>query len=215
MHIIEELRTQFQTKGVSLVAVSKTRSDDQIMELYQLGQRIFGENRVQELVGKYERLPKDIQWHLIGHLQTNKVKQIAPFIDLIHSIDSLKLLKEVNKQAQSNDRIINVLLQMHIAEEEAKYGLKESDLQPIFEHILKGDLPNIKAVGLMGMATYTSDEAKISAEFGFLQKLFDKVKANPAVDEDFTVLSMGMSGDYKIAIQEGANMVRIGSLLFR
>lgn len=215
MHIIEELQTQFRKQNVSLVAVSKTRSDDQLMELYQTGQRIFGENRVQELIGKYERLPKDIKWHLIGHLQTNKVKQIAPFIDLVHSVDSFKLLKELNKQAQNNGRVINVLLQMHIAEEEAKYGLIESDLEQIFGHIQNGDLPYIKVNGLMGMATFSSDESKVRAEFKTLKSLFDKLKSKPELDNNFATLSMGMSGDYKLAIDAGSNMVRIGSLLFK
>jgi len=215
MHILQDLQTQLRKKDVCLVAVSKTRSDEQLMELYQLGQRIFGENRVQELVGKYERLPKDIKWHLIGHLQTNKVKQIAPFIDLIHSVDSLKLLREVNKQAKNNDRVIKVLLQMHIAEEEAKYGLTETDLHPILESISDGELTNIKVSGLMGMATFTSEKLKIREEFSSLKNLFEKLKSNKVMDEHFSILSMGMSGDYEIAIAEGSNMVRIGSLLFK
>lgn len=212
--MIEELIKKLNKQEVQLVAVSKTRSNEQIMELYDQGQRHFGENRVPELVNKYDTLPKDIKWHLIGHLQTNKVKPIAGFVDLIHSVDSLKLLKEINKQAKKNERAINVLLQMHIAEEEAKYGLQESDLEAIFDAIKSQDLQNIKVCGLMGMATYSDNNQKIAQEFSILKGLFDRLKGTDPLDKDFKIVSMGMSGDYEIAIQEGSNMVRIGSLLF-
>lgn len=212
--IIQKLNAEFKENGVRLVAVSKTRSDEQIMSLYDTGQRIFGENRVQELVGKQSRLPADIQWHLIGHLQTNKVKQIAPFVDLIHSIDSHKLLKEVNKQAAANERIIKVLLQFHIAEEEAKYGLDDSTLGPILKALKNSELAHIKICGLMGMATFTDNHEQVRSEFASLKKMYDKLSNNSLFDDQFNTLSMGMSGDYQIAIEEGANMVRIGSLLF-
>ena len=213
--MIEALIEKLEKQNVQLVAVSKTRSNEQIMDLYNKGQRAFGENRVPELVAKQESLPKDIQWHLIGHLQTNKVKYIAPFVDLIHSVDSLKLLKEINKHAKNQERTIRVLLQMHIAEEEAKYGLEESDLDSIFQEIRSNQLENIKVCGLMGMATYSEDTFKISNEFSLLKVLFDKLKDQAPLDDDFKILSMGMSGDYEIAVQEGSNMVRIGSLLFQ
>jgi len=202
--MIEALIEQLSAQNVDLVAVSKTRSNEQIKDLYERGQRLFGENRVPELVEKYNTLPKDIKWHLIGHLQTNKVKQIAAFVDLIHSVDSLKLLKEINKHAAKHGRVINVLLQIHIAEEEAKYGLVESELDPIF----------VKVCGLMGMATYSNDEDKVASEFRILKNLFDKISNHKSLNENFKIVSMGMSGDYKIAIKEGSNMVRIGSLLF-
>jgi len=213
--MIQKLNAEFKEKGVSLVAVSKTRSDEQIIALYDTGQRIFGENRVQELVGKYDRLPKDIQWHLIGHLQTNKVKQIAPFVDLIHSVDSHKLLKEINKQAAANERVINVLLQFHIADEDAKYGLDKSTLEPILDAIENKELEHIKVCGLMGMATFTNDQEIVRSEFSSLKNIFDELSNKVLFDQQFSILSMGMSGDYQIAIEEGANMVRIGSLLFQ
>lgn len=213
--MVEQLRSELEKQEVTLVAVSKTRSNDQIMELYNGGQRIFGENRVQELVRKYNELPKDITWHLIGHLQSNKVKQIAPFIDLIHSVDSLKLLKEINKQAKVHQRKIKVLLQMHIAEEESKYGLLAEELKEIWKALSNGELDNILICGLMGMATFTSDQDKLKLEFTNLKNLFDSLIDNPVLTNDFKIRSMGMSGDYKLAIAHGSNMVRIGSLLFR
>lgn len=194
-------------KEVTLVAVSKTKPNEAIQEAYDAGQRVFGENKVQELTQKYEDLPKDIEWHLIGHLQTNKVKYIAPFVSLIHAVDSFKLLKEINKQALKNKRLINCLLQVKIAEEESKFGLSKSDT----EHILNSEelkqLNNINIVGFMGMATNSSDENKVKEEFNSLHQFFTQ-------HTNLTTLSMGMSGDYKIAIQEGSTMIRVGSTIF-
>lgn len=213
--MIEKLLEGLRQKEVQLVAVSKTRSNAQIMELYNIGQRVFGENRVQELVKKQEELPKDIEWHLIGHLQTNKVKQIAGFIAMIHSVDSRRILEEINKQAVKQDRVINVLLQIHIAQEEAKFGFDADEVVDILDAIKNKDFPNIKVCGLMGMATYTDDESQVRKEFKSLTNLFESIKAHACLDEAFKVRSMGMSGDYELAIEEGSNMVRIGSLLFR
>lgn len=195
-------------QGVTLVAVSKTKPNDAIIEAYETGQRIFGENKVQELVSKYESLPKDIEWHMIGHLQRNKVKYIAPFVHLIHGIDSLRLLEEVDKQAAKFKRTQRVLLQMHIAEEETKFGLDENELIEILQQL--EDFPNVQVLGLMGMATFTDSEEKISKEFYYLKTIYDKYKT----DYQFTTLSMGMSGDYQLAIQNGSNMVRVGSSIF-
>ena len=201
----------------TLVAVSKTKSIEAIRELYDLGQRDFGENYVQELVDKHARLPADIRWHFIGHLQTNKVKYIASFVHLIHGIDSLKLLKEVNRQAAKNGRVIEVLLQMHIAKEETKFGLDENELEELintdFGHELH-ELKNIRIAGLMGMASFSNDEKVVRNEFKNLKKSFDKHAQLETPNFKFQILSMGMSGDYKTALQEGSNMVRIGSLLF-
>jgi pyridoxal phosphate enzyme (YggS family) len=201
----------------TLVAVSKTKPVEDILELYNLGQRDFGENYVQELVGKYEQLPKDIRWHYIGHLQSNKVKYIAPFVHLIHGIDSLSLLKEVNKQALKNNRVIDCLLQIHIAKEETKFGLNEHELSELHElHELK----NIRICGLMGMASFTHNMDLVKAEFNYLKSLFDKYAQlstfpqDPSGNLQLSTLSMGMSTDYKIAIEAGSNMVRVGSLIF-
>ena len=196
---------------VTLVAVSKTKPNEAILEAYQAGQRIFGENKVQELVAKYESLPKDIEWHMIGHLQTNKVKYIAPFVHLIHGIDSFKLLAEVNKHAQSNHRIINVLLQVFIAKEETKFGFSELEVVDLLNSEKFQALKNIKVVGLMGMATNTDNEQQISNEFKSLKLFFEQLLIS---NFQFQILSMGMSSDYKIAIEEGATMVRIGSSIF-
>jgi pyridoxal phosphate enzyme (YggS family) len=202
-------------KKVTLVAVSKTHPDSAILDLYQKNQRIFGENKVQELVGKYDRLPKDINWHFIGHLQRNKVKYIAPFIDTIHSIDSLRLLKEISKQALKNNRVIKCLIQIKIAQEEEKYGIAPPDLSNFFEEITKENLTGISIVGLMGMATYTDNTVQIKKEFKLLQKIFNEVKTSYfSVAEDFRELSMGMSEDYQLAVECGSTMVRIGSLIF-
>jgi len=213
--MIKKLLEGLSQKEVQLVAVSKTRSNEQVMELYKAGQRVFGENRVQELVRKNKELPDDIQWHLIGHLQTNKVKQIASFVDLIHSVDSERILKEVNKQAAKHDRVIKVLLQIHIAQEEAKFGFDTEEINDILDAIQADEFPNIKVCGLMGMATYTDDESQVRKEFNSLTTLFHSIKDHKALDDSFQVRSMGMSGDYELAIEEGSNMVRIGSLLFR
>lgn len=196
-------------ENVQLVAVSKTKSNEEIMEAYQAGHRIFGENKIQDMVAKQEALPKDIQWHMIGHVQTNKVKYMAPFVDLIHGIDSLKLLKEVNKQALKNERRIDSLLQLHIAEEESKFGLSESEAEEALA--LAAEWEHVKVIGLMGMATFTEDKAQISAEFRGLKNFFDRQKAQ---HPELKILSMGMSGDYLLAIAEGSNMIRVGSKIF-
>ena len=194
-------------KEVTLVAVSKTRQNSAIIEAYQLGQRIFGENKVQELVQKFEELPKDINWHMIGHLQTNKVKFIAPFISLIHGVDSVKLLKEINKKAKQNNRVIDCLLQVHIATESTKFGF---DIPKVNEAIdSANEYQNIRIVGLMGMATFTDNKQQVIQEFSSLKIVFDTVK-----NEHITTLSMGMSGDYQLAIEQGSNMVRVGSAIF-
>jgi len=206
--------------GVTLVAVSKTKPAEDIKELYDLGHRDFAENYVRELEEKYKQLPIDIRWHFIGHLQSNKVKQIAAFVQLIHSVDSLKLLKEINKQAEKNNRVIDCLLQVHIAQEETKFGLDEEELNEILNtnSIELHELKNVRVVGLMGMASFTDDMNKVRGEFHLLKTLFDKhALLLPSADGtncQLTILSMGMSADYKIAMEEGSNMVRIGSLLF-
>lgn len=197
----------------TLVAVSKTKPVEDIQALYDLGQRDFGENYVQELKDKYELLPKDIRWHFIGHLQSNKVKYIAPFIYLIHGVDSLNLLKEVNKQALKNNRIIDCLLQIHIAKEETKFGLDSKELDAILTNDMP-ELKNIRICGLMGMASFSDDVNLVRNEFKYLKSLFDKYTQLIPHHSKPTTLSMGMSADYKIAIKEGSNLVRIGSLLF-
>jgi len=212
--IVGELRS----KNVSLVAVSKTKPVEEILELYNLGQKDFGENYVQELVDKYEQLPKDIRWHFIGHLQSNKVKLIAPFISLIHSVDSEKLLKEINKEARKNERMIDCLLQVYIAKEETKFGLNEEELQGLITRILDTNstnyFKNICIKGLMGMASFTDNKEIVRKEFLYLKSLFDKYSKPQTTNYKLQTLSMGMSADYEIAIEEGSNMVRIGSLLF-
>lgn len=200
--------------NVTLVAVSKTKSVEEIKKFYDIGQRDFAENYVQELLDKYEALPKDIDWHFIGHLQTNKVKYIAPFISLIHGVDSFKLLKEINKQGKKNNRTINCLLQIYIAQEETKFGLNEDELDDIFGSSELNDLKNIKISGFMGMASFTEDEEKIRNEFSYLKSLFNSYKKLSLANCELSILSMGMSADYKIAIEEGSSMVRIGSLIF-
>jgi len=198
-----------------LVAVSKTRSVEEIMEKYEQGQRIFGENRVQELVEKQAQLPGDIEWHLIGTLQSNKVKYIAPFVKMIHSVDSMKLLKEINKQAAKHDRTIDVLLQFKIAQEYTKMGLEYKDAVEILESKEFVYQNNINITGVMGMASFVEDEAQVREEFSTLYHLFKQLKNQYFIDnEAFKEVSMGMSGDYKIAIEEGSTLVRIGSLLF-
>ena len=205
--VYQKIHEELRLSNITLVAVSKTKPVEDILALYDLGHRDFGENYVQELVEKAEQLPNDIRWHFIGHLQTNKVKSIVSFIYLIHGIDSLKLLKEIDKQAEKNKRIIDCLLQVHIAQEETKFGFDEAEL---FGLDLK-QFPNVRIKGLMGMASLTDDFNKIRIEFKSLKILFEKLKTqNP----ELSILSTGMSADYKIAIEEGSNMVRIGSLLF-
>lgn len=203
----KEVKNELEQKKVTLVAVSKTKPVADILALYQLGQRDFGENYVQELVEKADQLPKDIRWHFIGHLQTNKVKLIAPFVQLIHGVDSLKLLKEINKQAVKSLRIIDCLLQVHIAQEETKFGLNAEELHSLIGEVDRLKLTNVKIRGLMGMASFTTDVQKVRNEFRVIRKCF---QANPGLN----ILSIGMSGDYKTAIEEGSSMVRIGSLLF-
>ena len=201
---------------ITLVAVSKIKPAEDILEMYNLGQRDFGENYVQELVDKQLKLPSDIHWHFIGHLQSNKVKYIIPFIYLIQGVDSFKLLKEINKQALKYNREIDCLLQVHIAQEETKFGFDETELEEIFIN-KKEELATLKNVyikGLMGMASFTEDENKISNEYKYLKTLFDKYKSISTANSQLKILSMGMSGDYKIAINEGSTIVRIGSLLF-
>lgn len=202
-------------EGVTLVAVSKTKPVEDITEAYTAGQRVFGENKVQELVGKYEALPKDIQWHLIGHLQSNKVKYIAPFVALIHSVDSLKLLAEINKQALKNERTIDCLLQFHVATEETKFGLNLSEAKELLRSPEYKMMQNIRIVGIMGMASFTENQELIHQEFQTLKSLFTELKQNEfSANAAFTEISMGMSGDYKIAIEEGSTMIRLGSTLF-
>jgi pyridoxal phosphate enzyme (YggS family) len=201
---------------VTLVAVSKTKPVSDLMEAYDAGQRIFGENYVQELVEKQQELPKDIQWHFIGHLQSRKVKLIAPFVSLIHGVDSMKLLEEINKQALKNHRIIDCLLQIHIAEEETKFGLNENELNEIL-HFVQNDkegMKNIRIVGLMGMATFTDNQQQIKKEFTYLKSIFDKTNQLLTPNFQLQTLSMGMSGDYPLAIECGSTMVRIGSSIF-
>ncbi|WP_291123247.1 YggS family pyridoxal phosphate-dependent enzyme [Empedobacter sp. UBA7620] len=212
MSIQENLKTIEATipAHVILVAVSKTKPVEDLQEAYAAGMRDFGENKIQEMCDKYEVLPKDIRWHMIGHVQTNKVKYMAPFVHLIHGVDSLKLLKEIHKQAEKNNRVIDVLLQQFIADEETKFGLDEEEIQQIMQEEIQ-HLPNVRVVGLMGMATFTEDESQIHEEFRSLKSNFDFLKNN---FENITILSMGMSGDYQIAIEEGSTMVRIGSSIF-
>lgn len=201
-------------ESVQLVAVSKTRSESEIMEAYNAGQRSFGENRVPELVDKQATMPDDIRWHFIGHLQTNKVKYIAPFVSMIHSVDSFKLLKEINKRARNAERVIDGLLQFHIADESSKYGLNPEDIDFIQSGAYR-DYPHVRLCGVMGMATFTDDKDQVRAEFARLRKIFESLKAGPFVDApQFKEISMGMSGDYEIGIAEGSTMVRIGSNIF-
>lgn len=208
----QEIKTFLETKQVSLVAVSKTKPKEDILELYDLGQRDFGENYVQELVDKAAALPQDIHWHFIGHLQSNKVKYIAPFVHLIHGVDSFKLLVEINKQAAKNNRVIPVLLQVHIAKEETKFGMDAEELNAALE--TAASLPNIKIIGLMGMASFSDDPLIVQPEFAYLNGLYQAFKKLKTDNIDFSVLSMGMSGDYQLAIENGSNLIRIGSLLF-
>lgn len=201
--------------NVTLVAVSKTWPVEDLIEAYNAGQRVFGENKIQEMAAKYEQMPNDSEWHMIGHVQTNKVKYMAPFVSLIHSIDSLKLLAEVNKQAQKNNRVINCLLQMHIAQEETKFGLDEDELNAILASDEFKAMKNIKITGLMGMATFTSNKEQVKQEFCYLKSVFDKIAAQPeTLNFKPEILSMGMSDDYRWAISCGSNMVRIGSSIF-
>lgn len=209
VHNLREIQKELSANA-TLVAVSKTKPAEAVMELYRVGHLDFGENKVQELLAKYEALPKDIRWHLIGHLQRNKVKYIAPFVHLIHSVDSENLLREIDKQAAKNERRISCLIQIHIAEEESKFGMSEEEAEQILKNH-KTDYPNVEIQGLMGMATFTEDENRIRKEFKYLKSLFDQFKIQ---NSEIRVLSMGMSGDYKIALEEGSNMIRVGSSIF-
>ncbi|MDP4262962.1 MAG: YggS family pyridoxal phosphate-dependent enzyme [Bacteroidota bacterium] len=210
----KNILSALQQKNVTLVAVSKTKPVEDIRALYDLGQRDFGENYVQELVEKAGQLPKDIRWHFIGHLQSNKVRYIAPFVHLIHGADSFRLLQEINKQGVKNNRIIDCLLQVHIAKEETKFGLDAGELTQVLENISESPLTNIRVTGLMGMASFTDDMNKVRNEFQYLKALFDKYAALSIAHCPLSIVSMGMSSDYRIAIEEGSTMVRIGSLIF-
>ena len=214
----KEINKELQKSKVTLVAVSKTKTVEDILELYELGHRDFGENYVQELVEKHFVLPHDIRWHFIGHLQSKKVKYIAPFVHLIHGVDSLKLLLEINKHGKKFKRTIDCLLQVHIAQEETKFGLSEEELDELFksfpEYMAVEDLSHVSIKGLMGMASFIDDMDKVRKEFKYLYSVYDKYLKIEIPNVDFSILSMGMSADYKVAIEEGSNMVRVGSLLF-
>mgnify|MGYP000368525348 CR=1 FL=1 len=195
---------------VTLVAVSKTKPVADLMEAYETGQRIFGENKIQEMTEKWEEMPKDIQWHMIGHVQTNKVKFMAPFVSLVHAVDRIKLLKEINKQALANDRVIDVLIQVKIAREDSKFGMAVDDVISLFQSKELDNYPNVNVVGLMGMATFTDDQRQVQAEFELLEGLFLRFRESA----NLTILSSGMSGDYKLAIDNGSTMIRVGSSIF-
>ena len=210
--VYQSIIAELQPQHVTLVAVSKTKPVSDIETLYNLGQRDFGENYVQEFIEKVPQLPADINWHFIGHLQSNKVKYIAPFVYLIHGVDSFKLLQEINKQALKNDRIINCLLQVHIADEATKFGFDDAELDNAMQQL--HELKNVNIVGLMGMASFSDDVDKVANEFKKLKSLFTKYNQFQILNSKFQILSMGMSGDYQLAIKQGSNMVRIGSLLF-
>lgn len=215
MNTIEQRLIQIKStlpENVTLVAVSKTKPVSDLMQAYEAGQRIFGENKIQEMTEKWEQMPKDIQWHMIGHVQSNKVKFMAPYVTLIHGVDSLKLLQEINKQALKNNRIIDCLLQIYIAEEESKFGLDENELNQLLTSAEFKELKNIRILGLMGMATFTENQNQIKKEFTHLKSIFDSVQRLQIVD--LKTISMGMSGDYQLAIECGSTMVRIGSSIF-
>jgi pyridoxal phosphate enzyme (YggS family) len=217
-HITEKIK-EIESKlpaGVKLVAVSKLKPVETLMQAYEGGFRRFGENYVQELAGKFENMPKDVEWHMIGHLQSNKVKYIAPFVSMIHSVDSFKLLVEINKQAAKNDRVIDCLLQVHIAEEDTKTGMTEEELLEIINSEQLKSLKNVHILGLMGMSTFTDDLDQVRREFKSLKKIFDDVKSLGKASDNFSMneISMGMSGDWPLAIEEGSTMIRVGSAIF-
>lgn len=217
INIRENLTSFLSTinSNCKLIAVSKTKPVELVMQAYEAGQREFGENKVQEMVEKQEQMPDDVRWHLIGHLQTNKVKYIAPFVYLIHSVDSEKLLRTIDKEAKKADRVIDCLLQVHIAEEETKFGLSDEEVKSLLTPDALDSLPNIRIVGLMGMATNTDNEGQVRKEFAHLRKLFDGLKKSVSHERvDMLELSMGMSGDYQLAMEEGSTMVRVGSAIF-
>jgi pyridoxal phosphate enzyme (YggS family) len=212
--MIKENIQEFKSKipeNVTLVAVSKTKPIEDLQEAYDAGQRVLGENKIQEMVDKYDALPKDIQWHMIGHLQSNKVKYMAHFVDLIHGVDKLKTLKVINKEAAKNDRVIKVLLQAKIAKEDSKFGLSFDEIDAILTSEEIATLQNIKVVGFMGMATFTEDKEQLKEEFSSLKNFFDTQKSK---NSDLEILSMGMSGDYQLAIENGSTMIRVGSSIF-
>jgi len=212
---LRDLKEELAETPTRLVAISKTKPNEHILSFYEQGHRDFGENRVQELTEKYEALPKDINWHFVGHLQTNKIKYIAPFVHLIHSVDRLKVLKEINKRARQNERTIDCLLQFHIAEEESKFGFDLPEAIEALESDAYARMEHVRILGVMGMATFTDDHEKVRREFQSLHRIYDRLKADFFADADyFKEISMGMSGDYKIAIEEGSTMIRIGSILF-
>lgn len=213
MSIAENLKKIKETlpEGVRLVAVSKTKSEAEIMEAYQAGHRTFGENKVQEMVRKWEALPRDIQWHMIGHVQRNKVKYMAPFVSLVEGVDSLRLLKEIDKRGAQHNRVIDCLLQVHIARESTKFGFDEDELRDLLREGSPWELGHVRIRGLMGMATFTDDMDRVRAEFRGLKALYDALRAEK---EGMDILSMGMSGDYRVAVEEGSTMVRIGSSIF-
>ncbi|HSM64064.1 MAG TPA: YggS family pyridoxal phosphate-dependent enzyme [Gillisia sp.] len=213
MEISENIKKYKEELGdtVTLVAISKTKPESDLLEAYQAGQRVFGENKIQEMAEKWENLPKDIQWHMVGHVQRNKVKYMAPFVSLIHAVDSLKLLKEIDKEAKKNNRTIDCLLQIKIAKEETKFGLDVEEAIEILSSDALSELKNVRITGLMGMATFTEDEAIVKGEFDYLRSVYENLKKD---HPQFEVLSMGMSGDYKIAVTCGSNMVRLVSAIF-
>ena len=214
-HNLQGLRQELDGSGVTLVAVSKYHPVEMIRQAYDAGQRIFGESHVQELGEKYPQLPDDIEWHFIGHLQTNKVKYIAPYISLIHAVDTMKLLREIDKQAAKSERTIDCLLQVHVAQEETKFGFLPDELREMMDEGEWRTLTNVRIRGLMCMATNTDDTAQIHREFHQVKELFDEIRAKHfAADPSFSELSMGMSDDYPIAIEEGSTMIRVGSLIF-
>lgn len=213
--MLRQILSELSKSQAQLVAVSKTKLPEQILEIYNQGHKVFGENKALEMKDKYEALPQDIEWHFIGHLQTNKVKYIAPFVQLIHSVDSLKLLKEINKQAKKNDRTIDCLLQFHIAEEDSKFGLNLEKARHLLDSSVYHSLKNIRLIGVMGMGTFTDNKEKVRKEFIILRHIFEQIKTEFfQEDAAFKEISMGMSGDYQLAIREGSTMVRIGSLIF-
>lgn len=207
---IKKYKTELP-EDVTLVAISKTKPTEDLIEAYEAGQRHFGENKIQEMTDKWEELPKDIKWHMVGHVQRNKVKYMAPYVSLIHAVDSLKLLKEINKEADKNDRSIDCLLQIKIAEEDSKYGISAEEAKEILDSEKFKSLDRVKVKGLMGMATFTDDETQVKKEFEHLKSVFNDFKETYS---NMNILSMGMSGDYKIALDCGSNMVRIGSDIF-
>ncbi|MCC7465922.1 MAG: YggS family pyridoxal phosphate-dependent enzyme [Saprospiraceae bacterium] len=213
--MLSQILSKIQQHHARLVAVSKTHPAEKILEIYRQGQRVFGENRPQEMQEKQSLLPADIQWHMIGHLQTNKVKYIAPYVAMIHSVDSLKLLQEIDRQAQKHNRVIDCLLQFHIATEESKFGLDEQEAVALLESAEYAALHHVRLCGVMGMATFTDDQQQVRREFRQLKSIFDRLKARFfAGDDHFREISMGMSGDWEMALEEGSTLVRIGSLIF-